>query len=308
MMSDNDKIERIPTSRKKVAIAEKVKFSENLNKLFSKADEIFNKNDKQKPMFDDEGSLSKPDKMTIPHAQVIYKKLNEGKLPKQLRFFSSGNSGINELRIHATNKLNNELNKSNKAFLDYLTSHYAREILAKNKMEIHLDTGNIYHSNTNLEESIYDFLLAQQKETKKLLDYETNFTGGFDFYMNEIINPITDDRDDLHTHSASKFLFYHFNNLMHYLNEDTYKIRYTLISDNKYVLEVLQSKNWFYFTKKMLGVSQSHISLFNISRVEEDIKVINGTFDNLTVFKDMFLFKHWLCIPKVSASNARKTY
>ena len=92
------------------------------------------------------------------------------------------------------------------------------------------------------------------------------------------------------------------------LNEDTYKIRYTLISDNKYVLEVLQSKNWFYFTKKMLGVSQSDISLFNISRVEEDIKVINGTFDNLTVFKDTFLFKHWLCIPKVSASNARKTY
>ena len=234
--------------------------------------------------------------------------MNEGKLPEQLRFFSSGNSGINELRIHATNKLNSELNKSNKAFLDYLTSHYAREILAKNKMEIHLDTGNIYHSNTNLEESTYDFLLAQQNETKKLLDYETNFTGGFDFYMNEIINPITDDRDDSHTHSASKFLFYHFNNLMHYLNEDTYKIRYTLISDNKYALEVLQSKNWFYVTKKMLEVSQSDISLFNISRVEEDIKVINGTLDNLTVFKDTFLFKHWLCIPKVSASNARKTY
>ena len=57
MMSDNDKIERIPTSRKKVAIAEKVKFSENLNKLFSKADEIFNKNDKQKPMLMMKGLL-----------------------------------------------------------------------------------------------------------------------------------------------------------------------------------------------------------------------------------------------------------
>ena len=27
------------------------------------------------------------------------------------------------------------------------------------------------------------------------------------------------------------------------LNEDTYKIRHTLVSDEKYVLEVLQSKN-----------------------------------------------------------------
>ena len=54
----------------------------------------------------------------------------------------------------------------------------------------------------------------------------------------------------LHAHSAPKFSFCHFNNLMHDLNEDTYKIRRTLISDNKYVLEVLQSKNWSYFIKR----------------------------------------------------------
>ena len=52
--------------------------------------------------FYDAQSLSILDEMTIPQAQVIYKELNEGKLPKQLRFFSSGNSGIDELRIHGT--------------------------------------------------------------------------------------------------------------------------------------------------------------------------------------------------------------
>ena len=111
-----------------------------------------------------------------------------------MRFFISGNSGINELRIQATNIQKSELNKSNKAFLDYLTSNYAPETLAKNKIKIHLDTGNICRDNTNLEESIYDFLLAQQNETKKLLDYEINFTGDFNFYINEIIFPITEDR------------------------------------------------------------------------------------------------------------------
>ena len=68
-----------------------------------------------------------------------------------------------------------------------------------------MDTGNIYRGNTNLEGSIYDFLLAQQNETKKLLDYEIDFTGDLDSYTKEIINPITNDRDHLHTHSASKF-------------------------------------------------------------------------------------------------------
>ena len=90
-MSDN-KIEQTPTSREKTAFAEKVKFAGNLNKLFSKAENI-------------SGFPNKPDEITIPHAQVICKELNEGKLPKQLRFFSGGNNGINELRIHATTRL-----------------------------------------------------------------------------------------------------------------------------------------------------------------------------------------------------------
>ena len=109
MFDDDDKIERMPVPREKCAIVAKVKFSENLNKLFSKADEIFNKNSKQKPWFDDAESLGKPDEMTIPQAQVIYKELNEGKFPEQLTFFSGGNSGINKLRVHTTNELKSKL-------------------------------------------------------------------------------------------------------------------------------------------------------------------------------------------------------
>ena len=41
-MSD-DEIERIPAAREKVAIARNGKFSENLNRLSSKADKIFKK-------------------------------------------------------------------------------------------------------------------------------------------------------------------------------------------------------------------------------------------------------------------------
>ena len=212
-------------------------------------------------------SLGKPDEMIILQAQVIYKELIEGKLPEQLRFFTGGNSGINKLRIHATNKVKSELNKSNKAFLDYLVSDCACEILAKNKIKIYLDTRKIYCDNTNLEESIYDFILTQQNKPKIPLDYEINFTGGFNSYINEIMNP---NRDDLHTLSASKVLFYHFNDLMHNLNEDTYKTRHILISDNKYMLEVLQSKFWSYFVKKILEVSQGDISLLNMSKVSSD--------------------------------------
>ena len=43
-MPDDDEVERMPTSRENVTVPEIVIFSENLNKLFSKADKIFNEN------------------------------------------------------------------------------------------------------------------------------------------------------------------------------------------------------------------------------------------------------------------------
>ena len=56
-------------AREKVAVAEKVRLSGNLNKLFPKGDAVL-ENDDQKP-FDDEEPLHRPE-MTIPQTQVIY--------------------------------------------------------------------------------------------------------------------------------------------------------------------------------------------------------------------------------------------
>lgn len=58
---------------------------------------------------------------------------------------------------------------------------------------------------------------------KKLMYYKIDLTDDFEFYLNEIIAPITNDKDDMDTNSTSKFLFYHFNNLRLDQNEDTYK-------------------------------------------------------------------------------------
>ena len=53
------------------------------------------------------------------------------------------------------------LNESNQCFLDYLSSDFAREVLSKNKIKIHLDTGNICYNNLNMTQSIYSFLRSQ---------------------------------------------------------------------------------------------------------------------------------------------------
>ena len=100
-----DTIKALPlAAREKVAVAEKVRFSENLNKLFQKGDVVFENNNQK--LFDDTEPLSRPEMTTIPHTQIIFKELNEGKLPNQLKFSSGGSSGGgSELKIHPKEKI-----------------------------------------------------------------------------------------------------------------------------------------------------------------------------------------------------------
>ena len=148
----------------------------------------------------------------------MFKELNDGTLPKELKFFR-GSDGSNEFKFHAMQNIG-MLNKSNEHFIDYLSSDFAKEVLAKNKMKIHLDTGNIYYDNLNMRESIYSFMHAQQDETKTLMDFELDISDDFEFYL--IIAGITDDKFDMDMHSTSKFLFYHLNNLRRDLGEEAY--------------------------------------------------------------------------------------
>ena len=57
----------------------------------------------------------------------------------------------------------------------------------KNKLKIHLDTGNIYYDNTETNESICGFLLAQEDDTKKFIDLEFIYSGSYGSYFNEYL-------------------------------------------------------------------------------------------------------------------------
>ena len=82
-----------------------------------------------------------------------------------------------------------------------------------NKLKIHAESGNIYHSNTNTNESIYSFFEAQEDETKRWIDFEFIVSDEYnDYFMKYLIN-ITDGKDEkceMLTNKNLKFLFYHF--------------------------------------------------------------------------------------------------
>lgn len=91
------------------------------------------------------------------------------------------------------------LSESNEYFLDYLLSDLVRKVLSKNKMKVYLDNGNIYYNNLNMIESICSFMNAQQGQTKKFIDFYLDINDGFEFYLNEVIAGMTDDKFDIDT-------------------------------------------------------------------------------------------------------------
>ena len=223
----------------------------------------------------------------IRNTQTLFKELNKGKLPRKLIFFSGGTIGGNELRFHALQNIGT-LNESNEHFIDYLSSDFAREVLSKNKMKIHLDTGNIYYNNLNMRENIYSFMHVQQDETKKFINFDIDINDGLEFYLNEMIAGVSDNKFDIDTHSTSKFLLRcDLENLRHDLSEEACKVRYAILSDNLHSLQSLQSKDWSYFINHLLEVSSCDVSLLNLNDAEE-IKIINDTVENLKICKNYY--------------------
>ena len=92
-------------------------------------------------------------------------------------------------------------------------------------------------------QSTYDFLLEQQDETKNLIDYEIDLSDNFNFHLNGIFAPITTIKMIRILIVRLNFYFIILIIQMLDLNEDAYKIRRIIVSDDQYALEFLQSKD-----------------------------------------------------------------
>ena len=85
-------------------------------------------------------------------------------------------------------KLN--LNKSNENFVDFLSSDNGSQFLGENMLSIHIETGNIFYKSINTKESIYDFLLRQQDETKKIIHATLTYKDSFSNYLRYFLDDI----------------------------------------------------------------------------------------------------------------------
>ena len=208
-----------------------------------------------------------------------------------LEFFEPGGSW--QKLVEAALKNVGELNKSNDEFLKYLSSNFGKFILAKNKMKIHLETGNIYIEGKSTGESLYNFLRNQEDITKKELIIDIPIQNNFNKYVQEILTNIVDDDYDLQTNSTSKFLFYNFNNIRQHVERKTpFPVIHSEIIGNEAGLETVQNYNWQYFIEKIIGISNNEKLLerddFKDDEAFEDYLIIEKTQKNLNYCKEFY--------------------
>ena len=101
------------------------------------------------------------------------------------------------------------LNKNNEIFIDFLSSDIGSQIFRENMLSIHIETGNIFYSKYNTNESIYSFLLNQQDETKQIvnanLTYKDSFINYSKYFFDDMDNE-TVEKFDFFIHKNIKFL------------------------------------------------------------------------------------------------------
>ena len=185
-----------------------ITFSDTIKKIFPKTRESVNKKTTLESISEDENEFDDDDDDS--DISSVVGGLKDGNLPVDLEFFCRGEKNKQKLVENATKNID-ILNDSNKKFISYLTSKYGDFVLAKNKIKIHLESGQIFHDNNITTKSFFDFLNNQQDLTKKELEINLPIGNDFNVYVREVLTDIVDDEYDLQTNSTSKFLFYNFN-------------------------------------------------------------------------------------------------
>ena len=73
------------------------------------------------------------------------------------------------------------LSKASLEVLKYLSSDYGKELLQKNKLKIHVESGEIFHDNVNTGENFYNCFSNQEDETKKFINLNLNLSGDLEY-------------------------------------------------------------------------------------------------------------------------------
>ena len=223
----------------------------NLQEIFPDADEALYENEESKIIQQFYPFTCKVRKETgypwLRNRNEIFTKPDNDEIPQELEFFSEGAEQASSLfsRLDESNLI-----RGNEDFVNFLGTEECQEALQRDRISIHVPTGNIFVNNQNTEESIYTFLDNQQDETKKEIPLDFSYDDNLTDYMTKYLLAINDYNEvkyDFLANKNSKFLFNLFNKYQEDRGRKKHSVRHTNVTADDYALQKFQDKNWPYF-------------------------------------------------------------
>ena len=173
-------------------------------------------------------------------------------------------------------------------FIDFLQSDYCKAVLQSNDLKIHIETGNIYHEDTDTNESIFEFVKNQQYTSKGFANTDLKFHRSYKNYFQWILNDFDvqqKTRYDLFSLQNTKYLAYRFKDLQNSIGKPLIRIRHSLVTDNYLTAEEIQNQNWQYFPERIIQICKSkEIG----STIQPDEEFLLTTVENVTITKTVY--------------------
>ena len=175
-------------------------------------------------------------------------------------------------------------------FSDFLQTAECEEILVQNKLKIHVESRNIFHSNIDTNESIYSFFQQQEDSSKAFINFDI-FGDSYSDYFEQLINKFKakeDDKYDVLTNKNSKYLFYKFNDSLATIGELVKTVHHSKITQDDVAIEAIQNQNWQYFVETLLYGCSEGENLISFDENYKKSKVITNALQNITIFKQKY--------------------
>ena len=131
--------------------------------------------------------------------------IDQGQVAKILEFYFGGENK-NFLQKMDSLKPNQETS----VLIDFSMTDFGSRLMKENNLSVHIGSGDLYYNGTNRGESKYDFVLAQNDFSKKVVKAKLYYAGTFEDYLSEFLagfNAEADAQLDTLTHKCIKYLF-----------------------------------------------------------------------------------------------------
>ena len=81
----------------------------------------------------------------------------------------------------------------NREFAAFLMSDMGRQVMASNRLSMHVKTGDIFYENHNTGENFYNFLVTQKSEEAAFIPKKFSYRNTFEVYISQFLQTFSLD-------------------------------------------------------------------------------------------------------------------